>query len=98
MILSAERANTLASYYWLSDPRFNEWLAEHLAAFGATICDIGAGTGNFIPALARYFKHIDLIEPSDDMLLQLRQRAAAIPGVRTICRATAEHLPSRRNP
>lgn len=51
---------------------------------GARICDIGAGTGNYIKAISQSNKEycFQYIDPSEDMLKIARQKLSSIKGLR----------------
>ena len=72
-----------------SDPRIGKALLEILTASpGATVADIGAGTGSYALFLAQQGYRILAVEPSAVM----RQQAIAAPAIEWIA-ANAENLP-----
>ncbi len=72
-----------------SDPRISEKLLEILASSQVSkIADIGAGTGSYALALAKYGYHVLAIEPSATM----RSQAIAHPAIKWID-GYAENLP-----
>jgi len=92
MLMSAARARTFDTYYWLSDPLFTSWLIEHLSPLGTSVCEIGAGTGNLLPALAKHFERVQLIEPCCFMLERLHRRSQSFPHA-SIVQGCAEGIP-----
>lgn len=56
-----------------------DWLIGETPA-GARIADVGAGTGKLTASLAERNVEVVAVDPSDDMLAQLRQR---LPAIRT---------------
>lgn len=63
-----------------------EWLLASTAA-GGRVADVGAGTGKLTATLAARGLDVVAVDPSDDMLAQLRRQ---LPGVRTVL-GTGEH-------
>jgi SAM-dependent methyltransferase len=90
--MTERRAKDFAQYYWQSDPIFAAWLARNLSAYGNTICDIGAGTGNMLHALGKHFRGIELVEPNLEMLKMLRRRARKNKRAR-VYEASGERIP-----
>lgn len=64
-----------------------------MTPYGATICEIGAGTGNLLSALTRAFSIIHVVEPSEPMIARLRAALPSITGSVRVYQAMAEHLP-----
>lgn len=69
--LSERRAQTFDYLPWFSDHNFTGWLIEHLRPLGATLCDVGAGTGLFASTCARVFDRVIAVEPSAAMLRRM---------------------------
>ncbi|MEV0586870.1 class I SAM-dependent methyltransferase [Nonomuraea sp. NPDC050310] len=59
---------------------------------GATILDVGCGTGYHLPAYAVHARAVIGVEPHGDLAAAARRRCAALPGV-TVHTATAQALP-----
>lgn len=59
---------------------------------GATLLDIGCGTGFHLPGYARAAARVIGVEPHGDLAALARRRCADLPGVE-VHTATAQHLP-----
>ena len=59
---------------------------------GATVLDIGCGTGYHLPSLAATAARVIGVEPHDDLVQSARRRCRALPNVE-VHRATAQRLP-----
>lgn len=57
-------------------PRYHHWILDHFEPFvGNNIVEVGAGTGTFSEILLQRFnREITMIEPSQEMIAQLRRR------------------------
>jgi ubiquinone/menaquinone biosynthesis C-methylase UbiE len=97
MLMTARRAKEFDKYYWLSDPLFAAWIADHLAPYGQSVCDVGAGTGAMVPALSKSFTRVDLVEPSSEMLQILRRNLADSRQIIRVHDAPGENLPLANN-
>lgn len=93
MLLSDKRALSFEAYSWLSDPILGLWIVEHLKPYGMSICEVGAGTGNLLTAIASYFSRICLVEPSPLMLLRLREKIRELKLPIEIKEGAAENIP-----
>lgn len=62
-------------------PRYHEWILDHFTPFtGQNLCEVGAGTGTFSEILLNRFQRpVTMIEPSSDMVDQLKERLKAHP-------------------
>jgi len=62
-------------------PRYHHWILDHFEPYiGNTIVEVGAGTGTFSEILLQRFnKEITMIEPSHEMIAQLKQRLEKYP-------------------
>ena len=69
--LSERRAQSLDYLPWFADHNFTGWLVEHLRPLGASLCDVGAGTGLFASTCARVFDRVIAVEPSAAMLRRM---------------------------
>lgn len=88
------RADSFDALPWFSDPLLNHWIARILSAYGATLCDVGAGTGLMLEAYLGRFETVVAAELNAAMLQRLKIRARAMRGVH-LCQASADHLPLR---
>lgn len=59
---------------------------------GATVVDIGCGTGYHLPSLSAKAARVIGVEPHDDLVQLARRRCRALPNV-AVHRATAQALP-----
>ncbi|GAA3095329.1 methyltransferase type 11 [Streptosporangium carneum] len=59
---------------------------------GATVLDVGCGTGYHLPSLSATAARVIGVEPHDDLVTLARRRCRALPNVE-VHRATAQDLP-----
>jgi ubiquinone/menaquinone biosynthesis C-methylase UbiE len=59
---------------------------------GATVLDVGCGTGYHLPSLSRTAARVIGVEPHGDLVELAKRRCAPLPGVE-VHRATAQRLP-----
>lgn len=90
------RSDSFDQLPWFSDPLLNEWICRVLAAYGFTICDVGAGTGLMVSHYDAHFRVGTLVEPSESMRALLQERVGADSDFR-VCAGTAEDLPLSDN-
>lgn len=70
-----QRAETFDRLDWFNDDALNTWIAGHLVRYGASICDVGSGTGIITAHLLEAgFSEVILTEPSEEMCRQIRQK------------------------
>lgn len=74
-VFSQSRVALSHKCFWLRDDLFARWLAAHLAPFGRTICDVGAGDGFMLPYLLEAFSKVIAVEPSPAAVRLLRGKS-----------------------
>ena len=90
-----ERVKTFESLPWFSEDNFSTWITSHIAPFGQSICDIGAGTGIIIENFLRHFDTVITIEPCSEMMLTLLKKANS--NACHIVKARGESIPLINN-
>lgn len=88
--LSERRAHTFDHLPWFADNNFSGWLIEHLRPLGASLCDVGAGTGLFASTCSHVFERVIAVEPSAAML---RRMVALHRGTFEPVEGAAEDIP-----
>jgi len=82
-----------ANVYNIGRPGYADSAIEYIKTLlpsGATVADIGAGTGKLTVALSKYFDSVFAIEPNNDMRIELEKTLSAYSNTKII-NGTAEN-------